>query len=307
MKLCARARILRENQSHEHQGQGLHRRRLRAPDAQGGGQVGRAAARRGGEGRARGRGPHDARTSTAISAPGDAPGLGPMSMVDYMGLKLRHIDSTDTGGSSYLIHVAHAAQAIAPGKCNVALVTLAGRPRSEGSSGTQPRSWGANAARRAVRAALRPRHRQQLRHGGRCATCTSTAPPASSSPGSRSRPRTTRSTTRTRCCARSSRSKDVRRLADDRRPAAPPGLLRGERRRRRGDRRAARDREEPEAARSSSSSARARRPKGRRAASSRSHHFGRRVVGRGGVRRGGRQARRHPVRRRSTTASPSRW
>jgi acetyl-CoA C-acetyltransferase len=75
---------------------------------------------------------------------GDAPGLGPMSMVDYMGLKVRHVDSTDTGGSSYLIHVAHAAQAIALGKCNVALVTLAGRPRSEGSSGTQPRSWGAN-------------------------------------------------------------------------------------------------------------------------------------------------------------------
>ena len=75
---------------------------------------------------------------------GDAPGLGPMSMVDYMGLKVRHVDSTDTGGSSYLIHVSHAAQAIAAGKCDVALVTLAGRPRSEGSSGTQPRSWGAN-------------------------------------------------------------------------------------------------------------------------------------------------------------------
>ena len=75
---------------------------------------------------------------------GDAPGLGPLSMADYLGLKLRHMESTDTGGSSYLIHVAHAAQAIALGKCNVALVTLAGRPRSEGSSGTQPRSWGAN-------------------------------------------------------------------------------------------------------------------------------------------------------------------
>src|SRR6267142_5222363 len=41
---------------------------------------------------------------------GDAPGLGPLSMADYMGLKLRHMDSTDTGGTSYLIHVAHAAQ-----------------------------------------------------------------------------------------------------------------------------------------------------------------------------------------------------
>ena len=76
---------------------------------------------------------------------GDAPGLGPLSMVDYMGLKVRHVDSTDTGGSSYLVHVAHAAQAIALGKCNVALVTLAGRPRSEGSSGTQPRNYGAAA------------------------------------------------------------------------------------------------------------------------------------------------------------------
>ena len=76
---------------------------------------------------------------------GDAPGLGPLSMIDYMGLKVRHMDSTDTGGSSYLIHVAHAAEAIALGKCNIALITLAGRPRSEGSSGTVPRSYGANA------------------------------------------------------------------------------------------------------------------------------------------------------------------
>ena len=76
---------------------------------------------------------------------GDAPGLGPLSMIDYMGLKVRHMDSTDTGGSSYLVHVAHAAEAIALGKCNVALITLAGRPRSEGSSGTVPRSYGANA------------------------------------------------------------------------------------------------------------------------------------------------------------------
>ena len=76
---------------------------------------------------------------------GDAPGLGPLSMVDYMGLKVRHVDSTDTGGSSYVVHVSHAAQAIALGKCNVALVTLAGRPRSEGSVGTRPRNYGASA------------------------------------------------------------------------------------------------------------------------------------------------------------------
>lgn len=71
---------------------------------------------------------------------GDAPGLGANNMAEYLGLtRLRHIDSTDTGGSAYLVHVAHAAQAIAMGKCNVGLITLAGRPRSEGSSGVAPR------------------------------------------------------------------------------------------------------------------------------------------------------------------------
>ena len=75
---------------------------------------------------------------------GDAPGLGLLSMADYIGLHPRHVDSTETGGSSYLVHVAHATQAIMAGKCNVALITLAGRPRSEASSGTQPRNWGPN-------------------------------------------------------------------------------------------------------------------------------------------------------------------
>ena len=76
---------------------------------------------------------------------GDAPGLGALSMLDYLGLKVRHMDTTETGGSSYVVHVAHAAEAIAAGRCNVALITLAGRPRSEGSSGTQPRNYGASA------------------------------------------------------------------------------------------------------------------------------------------------------------------
>jgi acetyl-CoA C-acetyltransferase len=71
---------------------------------------------------------------------GDAPGMGPLSMVDYLNLKVRHFDSTDSGGSSYLVHVAHAAEAIALGKCSIALVTLAGRPRSEGmQTGIAPR------------------------------------------------------------------------------------------------------------------------------------------------------------------------
>jgi acetyl-CoA C-acetyltransferase len=72
----------------------------------------------------------------------DAPGLGPMSMIDYLGLKLRHYDSTEVGGASYTVHVAHAAEAIAAGKCSVALITLAGRPRAEGmATGTTPRVY----------------------------------------------------------------------------------------------------------------------------------------------------------------------
>jgi acetyl-CoA C-acetyltransferase len=77
---------------------------------------------------------------------GDAPGLGPLSMVDYMGLDVRHMDSSETGGSSYVLHVGHAAEAIAAGKCQVALITLAGRPRAEGmATGTAPRNYGSAA------------------------------------------------------------------------------------------------------------------------------------------------------------------
>lgn len=62
----------------------------------------------------------------------DAPGFGAISMAEYLGLKLRHFDTTDCGGSSPLAHVGHAATAIASGKCSVALITLAGKPRTGG-------------------------------------------------------------------------------------------------------------------------------------------------------------------------------
>src|SRR6266404_3504818 len=60
----------------------------------------------------------------------DAPGLGAFSMVEYLGLRPRYVDNTDTGGSSYILAVGHAAQAIAAGKCSVAVITLAGMPRA---------------------------------------------------------------------------------------------------------------------------------------------------------------------------------
>ncbi|MGE0727204.1 MAG: thiolase domain-containing protein [Acidimicrobiia bacterium] len=64
---------------------------------------------------------------------GDAPGFGGLSMADYLGLELKALESTETGGSSYLFHVGHAAALIAAGKCSVALITMAGKPRTGGA------------------------------------------------------------------------------------------------------------------------------------------------------------------------------
>lgn len=64
-------------------------------------------------------------------------GFGVLTLCDHLGLRPRFVDSTETGGSSYLAHVGHAAAAIAAGKCSVALVTLAGKPRT----GTPPVKW----------------------------------------------------------------------------------------------------------------------------------------------------------------------
>ena len=64
----------------------------------------------------------------------DAPGFGPVSLAEYIGLRnLRHFDSTEAGGSSYLVHVGHAAAAIAARRCSVALITLGGKPRTGGA------------------------------------------------------------------------------------------------------------------------------------------------------------------------------
>ncbi|MCD2203375.1 thiolase domain-containing protein [Halobacterium sp. KA-6] len=61
-------------------------------------------------------------------------GLTPLMAADYLGLDVAYADSTDYGGSSYISHVGHAASAIRDDKCDVALITLAGRPRSRGQS-----------------------------------------------------------------------------------------------------------------------------------------------------------------------------
>ncbi|MGB3339472.1 MAG: thiolase domain-containing protein [Devosia sp.] len=62
---------------------------------------------------------------------GDAPG-GLMSMANHLNLDLRYFDSLDVGGCSVIAQVAQASAAIAMGKCNVALITQAGRPKAAG-------------------------------------------------------------------------------------------------------------------------------------------------------------------------------
>lgn len=81
---------------------------------------------------------------------GDAPGgfagvgsYGGQSMMEFLGIHPRFVDSTETGGSAYICHVGHAAAAIQAGKCSVALVTMGGS-----SAGGGERDGGGSASRR---------------------------------------------------------------------------------------------------------------------------------------------------------------
>src|SRR4051812_14426648 len=58
---------------------------------------------------------------------GDAPG-GAWPMVDYLGLKVRHIDSTETGGGSHIIHLRPPPEGIAAGKNSNSPVTPPRKP-----------------------------------------------------------------------------------------------------------------------------------------------------------------------------------
>jgi len=72
---------------------------------------------------------------------GDNTNLYPLSLVDYLGLKVRTLGATDTGGNAYVSHVAQAVDAIAAGRCTVALITLAGRPRTGGAAADPAPDW----------------------------------------------------------------------------------------------------------------------------------------------------------------------
>ena len=60
------------------------------------------------------------------------PGWAPsMELAEYLGIQPRYTDTTNTGGSSFEIHVEHAAAAIALGLCEVAVIVYAATPRSD--------------------------------------------------------------------------------------------------------------------------------------------------------------------------------
>jgi acetyl-CoA C-acetyltransferase len=64
----------------------------------------------------------------------NTPGIGPVDMLEYLGLNCTYTESGDMGGATYVAYVGHAAAAIAAGKCRVAVIVLAGLPYSDRSS-----------------------------------------------------------------------------------------------------------------------------------------------------------------------------
>ncbi|MBI1802453.1 MAG: thiolase [Chloroflexi bacterium] len=50
-------------------------------------------------------------------------GVSPMEVAEYLGIAVSFMDGTSVGGASFVIHVGHAAAAIASGLCSVALIT----------------------------------------------------------------------------------------------------------------------------------------------------------------------------------------
>ncbi|AZG45457.1 thiolase domain-containing protein [Gordonia insulae] len=56
------------------------------------------------------------------------PGLGPVDMMEYLGIECRVTASGELGGATYVAYIGQAAAAIAAGHCRVAVISLAGLP-----------------------------------------------------------------------------------------------------------------------------------------------------------------------------------
>ena len=79
--------------------------------------------------------------------------IPPTEVGEYLGIEPKVVDGTNVGGCSFLIHVAHAAAAIADGRCEVALITHGESGRSR--VGMPPRAVERPDDARAVRGAVR--------------------------------------------------------------------------------------------------------------------------------------------------------
>ena len=105
-------------------------------------------------------------------------GISTLELGEYLGIEPKVTDTTAVGGSSFVIHIAHAATAIATGRCEVALVT-------HGESGRSRVGMPGYPASRAMRSAISSRRRSACRSPSARtrwparATCTSTARPRS--------------------------------------------------------------------------------------------------------------------------------
>jgi len=71
-------------------------------------------------------------------------GETPVTVAQYLGLTPKWVDGTAVGGCSFMIHVRHAAAAIASGLCETVLITHGESGRS--ASGAPAMSWRRRAA-----------------------------------------------------------------------------------------------------------------------------------------------------------------
>ena len=72
---------------------------------------------------------------TLAEVDGVCHGQSSVGLAEYLGIHPRFTESTNTGGSSYEIHVEHAAAAIAAGLCEVVIGVYASTPRSDRRQG----------------------------------------------------------------------------------------------------------------------------------------------------------------------------
>ena len=77
-------------------------------------------------------------------------------LAEFLRIEPRHLDGTLVGGSSYELHVEHAAAAIAAGLCEVVVGVYAATPRSDRSRSTSG-SGGRPGARGCRRTTMPPR------------------------------------------------------------------------------------------------------------------------------------------------------